>query len=215
MIDVTYSRIAANTFICYNEKNDGFIIDPGYNVDNVLINHIRKLNIKIVAVLLTHGHFDHIHALEDICNEFPDAKVYISEEEKEFLSNPDLNLSKEPELREQGVRLLTYVPKNLVIINDNDIINEAGFSVKVIATPFHTRGSVCYYVDSEKALFSGDTLFFTTIGRSDLPTGSSRTIESSLAKLKALPDGIKIYPGHGACTFLDREKKFNSYLKNL
>ena len=215
MIDVTYSRIAANSFICYNDKNEGFIVDPGYNVDNVLINHIKKLNVKIVAVLLTHGHFDHIHALEDICKEFPDVRVYISSEEKEFLSNPELNLSNEEELREQGVRLLTFVPKNLIIINDNDMINEAGFNVKVIATPFHTRGSVCYYVESEKALFSGDTLFFTTIGRSDLPTGSSRTIESSLAKLKALPDGIKVYPGHGACTSLDREKKFNTYLKNL
>ena len=215
MIDVTYSRIAANTFICYNEKNEGFIVDPGYNVDNVLINHIKKLNVKIVAVLLTHGHFDHIHALEDICKEFPDVNVYISEDEKEFLSEPNLNLSNEEELRDQGVRILTYVPEHLLLVNDGDIIKEAGFEIKVIATPFHTRGSVCYMVESEKALFSGDTLFFTTIGRSNLPTGSSKTIESSLAKLKALPDGLKVYPGHGACTFLDREKKYNSYLKNL
>ena len=94
-------------------------------------------------------------------------------------------------------------------------ISECGFEIKVIATPFHTVGSVCYYLDSEKALFSGDTLFFSTIGRTDLPTGSNKTVESSLSKLKCLPDGVKVYPGHGACTSLDREKKYNSYLKNI
>ena len=215
MIDVLYSRIAANTFTVFNDKNEGFLVDPGYNVDNCLINHIKKLGVKIVAILITHGHFDHIHALEEVCNEFPNANVYISEDEAEFLINPDLNLSAEPELADQGVHILTYVPTHLIKVNDGDIIKEASFEVEVISTPFHTRGSVCYYLEKEQALFSGDTLFFTTIGRCDLPTGSSKTIESSLAKLKDLPDNIKVYPGHGACTNLDREKKYNAYLKNI
>ena len=215
MIDVYYSRIGANSFIGFNEKNEGFLVDPGYNVGNILIDHIKKIGVKIVAILITHGHFDHIHALEDVCNEFPNANVYISDDECEFLTNIDLNLSGEPELKEQGVHELTYVPKHLIKVNDGDIIKESGFEIKVIATPFHTKGSVCFYIEKEKALFSGDTLFFTTIGRCDLPTGNMRTIESSLAKLKALPDGIKVYPGHGACTRLDREKKYNAYLKNI
>ena len=215
MVDILYSRIAANSFTVFNEKNEGFLVDPGYNVDNCLINHIKKIGVKIVAILITHGHFDHIHALEDVCKEFPDARVYISEDEVEFLTNVDLNLSTEPELEEQGVHRLTYVPAHLIKVNDGDFINEAGFEIKVIATPFHTRGSACFLVESEKALFSGDTLFFTTIGRCDLPTGSARTIESSLAKLKDLPEGLKVYPGHGACTYLDREKKYNAYLKNI
>ena len=215
MIDILYSRIGANSFIAFNEKNEGVLVDPGYNGNNILINHIQKLGVKIVAILITHGHFDHIGALKDICDMFPDANVYISEDEFEFLENPKLNLSIEEEVQEDGVPLLTYVPEHLYKVNDGDLIHEAGFEIKVITTPFHTKGSVCFYLDSEKALFSGDTLFFTTIGRTDLPTGSNRTIESSLAKLKALPDGIKVYPGHGACTNLDREKKFNSYLKNI
>ena len=215
MVDILYSRIGANSFIGFNEKREGFLVDPGYNVDNVLINHIRKLGVKIVAILITHGHFDHIHALEEVCNEFPDANVYISEDEADFLTDVDLNLSTEPELADQGVHKLTYVPTHLIKVNDGDIIKEAGFDIQVIGTPFHTKGSVCFYLDSEKALFSGDTLFFTTIGRTDLPTGSNRTIKSSLAKLKELPDGIKVYPGHGACTNLDREKKYNAYLKNI
>lgn len=213
MVDIYYSRIGANSFIGINEKNEGFIVDPGFNAPGAIINHIKHLGVKIVAILITHGHYDHIHALKEVCDEFPNANVYISSDEVEFLSDTSLNLSTEPEL--VNVNKLTFVPKNLIKVNDKDIIKEAGFEIKVIATPFHTKGSVCYYLDSEKALFSGDTLFFTTIGRTDLPTGCSRTIESSLAKLKSLPDGVKVYPGHGACTYLDREKKYNTYLKNI
>lgn len=210
MIDIYYSRVGANSFIGYNQNKEAFIVDPGYNPPNLLINHIKKLDVKIVAILITHGHYDHIYELENICNEFPNAKVYISLDEADFLSNVDLNLSEEAE-----VKPLTFIPNNLIKVSDGEIIKEAGFEIEVIATPFHTEGSVCYFISNEKALFSGDTLFFTTIGRTDLPTGNSRLIESSLRKLKNLPDGIKVYPGHGACTNLDREKKYNTYLKNI
>ena len=215
MIDIYYSRVGANSFIGYNENKEGFLVDPGCNPNGAIIDHIKKLDVNIVAILITHGHFDHIHALEEVCKEFPNANVYISLDEVDFLDNTGFNLSAEPDVLEDGYHILNYVPKHLIKVSDGDIIKEAGFEIKVIATPFHTKGSVCYYVDSEKALFSGDTLFFTTIGRTDLPTGCSRTIESSLAKLKNLPDGIKVYPGHGACTNLDREKKYNAYLKNI
>lgn len=213
MIDIYYSRFAANSFIIYNEKNEGILIDPGYNRDNCLINHLNTINKDIKAILITHGHVDHIFALKDVLKLYPNAKVYISEDEKEFLSEPKLNLSNEYE--DGYIETCSFVPSSLTLVNDNDVISECGFNIKVIATPFHTKGSVCYYLDSEKALFSGDTLFFSTIGRTDLPTGSNKTVNSSLLKLKALPDGIKVYPGHGGCTFLDREKKYNSYLKNI
>ena len=215
MIDVYYSRVGSNSFIGFNENKEGFLVDPSCNSEGAITDHIKKLGVNIVAILITHGHFDHIHALEEVCKAFPNANVYIAEDEAIFLSNPEYNLSNEPEVLADGYHVLNYIPAHLVKVNDGDIIKEAGFEIKVIATPFHTIGSVCYYVESEKALFSGDTLFFTTIGRTDLPTGSNRTIESSLAKLKALPDGIKVYPGHGACTNLDRENKYNTYLKNL
>ncbi len=215
MIDIYYSRVGANSFIGYNDNKEGFLVDPGCNPEGVITEHIKKLGINIVAILITHGHFDHIHALEEVCKEFPNAKVYISSDEVDFLSNTGFNLSEEPEVLEDGYHALTYVPAHLIKVNDGEIIREAGFEIEVIATPFHTKGSVCYFLKSEQALFSGDTLFFTTIGRTDLPTGSNRTIESSLAKLKKLPDGIKVYPGHGACTSLDREKKYNAYLKNI
>ena len=215
MVDIYYSRTGANSFFGINENNEGFLVDPSFCQNSALLEHIKKLNIKLVAILITHGHWDHISSLEEICNAFPNARVYISEDEAEFLTNTDLNLSAAAEEEGYGVKPLKYLPKHLTLVNDGETIKEAGFEIKVIATPFHTKGSVCYYVDSEKALFSGDTLFFSTIGRTDLPTGSSRTIESSLSKLKALPEGIKVYPGHGACTKLDREKNYNSYLKYI
>ena len=216
MIDIYYSRnVAGNSFFGINENNEAFLVDPSFSQDGGLINHIHKLNIKIVAILITHGHWDHISSLEEICKEFPDARVYIGEEEADFLSNAHYNLSQEAFDDGYPVKVVTYVPEHLIKVSDGEIIKEAGFEIKVIHTPFHTKGSVCYYLEKEKALFSGDTLFFSTIGRTDLPTGSNRTVESSLAKLKALPEGIKVYPGHGACTFLDREKKYNSYLKNI
>ena len=216
MLDIYYCRShGANSFLGINEKNEAFLVDASYSETNGLIDHIKKINVKLVAILLTHGHWDHISSLEEICKIFPDARVYISEDEAEFLENAHLNLSQEAHDEGYPVPVFSYIPDRLIKVNDGDIINEAGFEIKVILTPFHTRGSACYYVASENALFTGDTLFFSTIGRTDLPTGSSRTLSSSLAKLKTLPEGIKVYPGHGACTSLDREKKYNSYLKNI
>lgn len=213
MIDIYYSRVACNTYIMFNENDEGFLVDPCFSNNYALIDHVKKLNKNIKAILITHGHCDHIFALEEICDLYPDAKVYICDKECDILTNPKLNLS--VDYLDQGKKLITYEPKNLIKVVDNEEFECAGFKIKVIETPFHTHGSVCYYVESEHTLFTGDTLFFTTIGRTDLPTGSERTLEDSLKKLKMLPENIKVYPGHGPITTLDREKKYNSYLKNI
>ena len=215
MVDIYYNREGANSFICINEKNEGFLVDPSVAFDGGLIDHIKKINVKLVAILITHGHWDHIGSLEEICKLNPGIPVYISDEESEFLTNTDLNLSVAAQKEGYQVRVLTYLPDNLIKVNDGDQLNIAGFKIDVILTPFHTRGSACYVVTSEKALFAGDTLFFSTVGRTDLPTGNARQMESSLRKLKNLPDDLKIYSGHGAVTRLEREKKYNSYLKNI
>lgn len=206
MIDIYYSRIACNTYVMYNDNDEGFLVDPGFNENNALINHLKKINKNIKAILITHGHYDHISALEDVIKLYPEAKVYISIDEKEFLTNKKLNLSSNS---------LDFVPDNLILISHQDAIDIAGYKIKVIATPFHTIGSVCYYIESENVLFSGDSLFYTTIGRYDLPTGNHKTINSSLSRITILPDETKVYPGHGVITSLDREKKHNSYLKNI
>lgn len=213
MVDIYYSRVGANTYVIFNENNEAFVVDPGFSNNNQVIDHIKKLKKDIKAILITHGHYDHIYALEDLVKLYPNAKVYISSNEKDFLTNPDLNLSTNSEFGE--IKLINFLPNNLVEVDDEDIINVCGYKIKVIATPFHTKGSLCYFITDEKLLFSGDTLFYSTIGRSDLPTGTSRTIESSLLKLKKLPEDIKLYPGHGPISTLDREKAHNAYLKNI
>ena len=215
MVDIYYNREGANSFLCINKKNEAFLVDPSISPDGGLIDHIKKLNVKLVAILITHGHWDHIGSLKEICDLNPGISVYISEDEAEFLVDPELNLSHAANEEGYPVGILNYQPTNLIIVNDGEEIEIAGFKIKVILTPFHTKGSTCYIVTSEKALFSGDTLFFSTVGRTDLPTGTARTMDASLKKLKELPDDLKVYPGHGACTRLEREKKYNSYLKNI
>ena len=213
MVDLFLSRIACNTYILFNEKKEGILVDPGYNKNNSLLEHISKIGVDIKAILLTHAHYDHIDALEDVNKAFPEAITYISEDEYELLIDSRLNLSRFRE--DDSDKILEYSPKNLVKVHDGEKLRICGYEIEVIATPVHTKGSCCYYVASEKALFSGDTLFYTTIGRCDLPTGSSRTIESSLAKLAKLDDEVKVYPGHGITTSMKREKNYNSYLRNI
>ncbi len=162
----------------------------------------------MIAYLLTHGHYDHLSGLKE--NKHP-APVYLSFEENDFLTDPDLNLT-------------SYLNENPLIIDelekrfvsDNQEINIPHFpTFKVLHTPFHTIGSVCYYFPTEKTLFSGDTLFHLGIGRTDLPTGSGKTITSSLRKLVSLPSGTKVCPGHGPNTTLENEFRYNPYFKGL
>lgn len=213
MVDSFISRKACNSYILKNENNDAFLVDPGYNANNSLMDHIEKLGVNIVAILITHGHYDHIDALETLLNKFPNAVTYISEDEVELLSNPKLNISAFRE--DESKHLCNFVPKNLVQLTDNESFEVIGYKIQMIKTPFHTKGSCCYYLEKENILFSGDTLFFTTIGRTDLPTGSEKSVNDSLRKLIKLPDATKVYPGHGVVTSLLREKKYNAYLRNI
>lgn len=213
MLDSFISRKACNSYILYNENKDGVLVDPGYNEENRLIDHINKIGVRIVAIIITHAHYDHTTALKDVLKLFPDAKTYINEDEVELLDNPKLNLSR---FRDDGNdTIVDYVPTNLIKLVDYEEFTEAGFVIKMIKTPFHTQGSACFYVESENILFSGDTLFYTTIGRTDLPTSSARSIEDSLSKLLKLPLSTRVYPGHGVATTLERESKYNAYLRNI
>lgn len=212
MVDLFRSRIACNTYFLFKDKEHALLVDPGYNINNCLIEHINNLGLKIDAILLTHAHFDHIDALEEVINVFPEAKVYIYEKESPDLDNPKFNLSN---WTEYGKKNLTYRPKNLIELQDGEVFEACGYTIKCIATPFHTRGSACYVVDEENLIFSGDTLFYTTVGRTDLASSCPRLMSSSLKKLVQLEKNYTIYPGHGVKTTLDREKKYNSYLRNI
>lgn len=208
MVDILYSQNLCNSYLLIS-NNNAIIVDPGDNTNNRLINHIEKLKVNIVAILITHAHYDHIAALEDVLKHFPDAITYISDDEIDLLNNSRLNLSK------YWVKELTFLPKKIIGLVDYEKLNICGYEIKMIKTPFHTKGSCCYYLKDNNILFTGDTLFYSSIGRSDLPTGSKRDIKNSLSKLLFIDDKTLIYPGHGCKTTMERERKHNTYLKYL
>lgn len=210
MIDIFETNKACNTYLLWKDKQEAILVDPGYNGNNCLINHINKLGLSIKAILVTHGHYDHITALEDIIKYFPDAETFYGDDAEDEITNPKVNLSMYTESQR-----LTYLPKRNRTCSDHEIINICSYDIEVIKTPFHTKGSCCFFIKEENLLFSGDTLFESSIGRTDLPSGSSRHIGNSLSKLIILPKSLVIYPGHGKITTLEKELKYNPYLKNL
>ena len=199
---------SCNTYIIGEEGEAALLIDPGSNKDNKLQNYLEKHHHgKLLGILLTHGHIDHIWGLGSLASKAP---IFLSEEETSYLSKPRLNLSFDI-LGEN----FTYEGDNLILLEDLDEISFGSLSFKAIATPFHTKGSLCFYFPKEKALFSGDTLFHLSVGRSDLPGGEESKIASSLKKLKILPKETIVYPGHGEKTILQNEFLYNPFLKGI
>ncbi|MDO5408549.1 MAG: MBL fold metallo-hydrolase [Eubacteriales bacterium] len=194
--------VSTNCYLIYNEETgEAVIVDPADNGAYIL-NKCRELGITPEAVLLTHGHFDHILAVEDIRRAFR-CKVYVGRDEEKLLQDPQQNLSVSMGSGQMSL-------KADVTVRDGDVLNLIGFDWKVIETPGHTVGSVCYYVESEDVLISGDTLFADSLGRTDLPTGSAAAIVRSIQeKLLVLPEDTMVYPGHGDPTTIRHEKLYN------
>ncbi len=191
-----------NCYIVSGDNSSCVIIDPACN-GNIIVSETENLSLNPVAILLTHGHFDHIYAIPELIKKYPDIKIYVHKDEVQYLRNSSLNLS--PIFGENFV-----YSGEVNSLSDNDTIVEAGLTFKVMHTPGHTLGSVCYL--TENVIFSGDTLFASTIGRTDFPNGSFETILKSLQKLKRLENDYTVYPGHNATTTLSREKKYNEYM---
>lgn len=195
--------VNTNCYIVTDESTkDILIIDPGGEAGRI-IDAVKEKNGNVKGILLTHGHFDHITGVPEVREAFS-AKVYAAQEEEALLENPDWNCS------HMGRGLISVKADEFV--KDKDILTLGSFRIQVIYTPGHTRGGVCYYFKEEAVLFSGDTLFFESIGRTDLPTGNSHLLmESVRQKLMPLPDETKVYPGHGSHTSIGYEKKNNPY----
>ena len=167
------------------------VIDPGYEPDTVFAM-AHSLGLTIEAILLTHGHFDHVGGVKALAEKVG-CPVYLHPE--------DLKLPFP----------LTLPVGHTQDVQDGDTLSLAGLSVLVLHTPGHTHGSVCYLADD--AMFSGDTLFAHSCGRTDLPGSSHREMVSSLARLAALEEDYAVYPGHGSLTRLSIEKETNPYLE--
>lgn len=194
--------VSTNCYIIYREGTDrAVIVDPADN-GPYLLNKCRELGVEPEAILLTHGHFDHILAVEDIRRAFR-CKVYAHMDEERILQDASLNLS-----GTLGTDRMGLSADHL--LKDGDVLQMLGYDWKVLATPGHTAGSVCYYIESEDVLISGDTLFAESLGRTDLPTGNLSHIIRSITKtLFLLPDDTMVYPGHGEPTTIGHEKQYN------
>ena len=192
IIPLALGDYMTNCYIIRQENSkECCIIDPGYEAGRIL-SLLDEMQLAPKAILLTHGHFDHVGAVKDLAAE-TDCEVYIS--------TADLSL---PPMITNGPLYYTNT------YPENGSLTIAGLSFRVIPTPGHTPGSVCLMV--EDAIFSGDTLFAGSCGRTDLPGGSWGSISASLKKLAALPGDYRVFPGHGAATTLEYERRCNPYL---
>lgn len=196
--------VCTNCYLLVNDKTKELIVvDPGEQAD-MLIRQIDKTGAKPAAVLLTHGHFDHATAADEISRHY-DIPIYAHEAEQETLENPALNLS-----GMVGEHLVYHAD---CYVKDNEVIELAGYSIQVFHTPGHTVGGACFYIPEEKILFSGDTLFQESVGRTDFPKGSaSALIHSIQQKLMVLPDDVEVFTGHNETTLIGYERIHNPYL---
>ncbi len=196
--------VATNCYLAENTKTkEALIIDPGDNAPGIA-KIIKSDGVTPVAVLLTHGHFDHAMAAEEVANEYG-IEIYAHEAERETLEDPRINLS-----GMIGQTLKFHADR---YVKDGEVLHLAGFDIQVFHTPGHTLGGVCYYLEEEKTLFSGDTLFCQSVGRTDFPTGSASTLIRSIQeKLMSLPDDTEVYTGHEDMTTIGMERKYNPFL---
>lgn len=193
-----------NCYFVYEEGKDRVLLFDPADKGSYIYSALKDKGFTVGAILLTHGHFDHIWGVEEI-RELSGAKVYAYEKEKELCEDASLNVS-----RGAG---RACVVKADQYVKDGGEITEAGITCRLLATPGHTSGSCCYYFEADKILISGDTLFQESVGRTDLPTGSMGTLVRSVKdKLFPLPDEVKVYPGHGEATTIGHEKKYNPFL---
>jgi len=191
--------------LCNMDIKECVLIDPADSQDEIS-RMIDESGCSLKGILLTHGHFDHIMAADAVRDKYG-VKVYASCDEKNTLEQPHINLGEA-----YGLKLSV---KADVWHKDGEILKLAGFDIEALHTPGHTEGGSCYYIKEIGVIFSGDTLFCGSVGRTDFPGGSmSEIVRSIKEKVMVLPDDTKVYPGHGEGTSVGYERENNPFLVN-
>ena len=195
-----------NGYLFWDENTrDAFFIDPGGKTDEVT-DFLAENNLNLKMILLTHGHIDHIAGIHQLVK-FVGDNIFIGKNDAFMLKNPSHKLQALLGVHCNGV-------ENFKTVEEGNVIDFFGYKIKVIETPGHTEGSVCYLIsdnEEHKILISGDTLFAQSVGRTDLDGGDELKLENSLKKLAELNDSLHVLPGHGPDTSIGEERELNPY----
>ena len=197
-------ELYANTYLLIDSDNNCVVIDPAKEYPGI-VNYIKKNNLNLKAILITHGHFDHIRGVNTLLNEFK-VPVYIGFDDEDKLTNVFTNGS-----AYFGDEVIINIEANTVA--DNEVLKLLNEDIKVITTPYHTSGSVCFYLKDSNLLFTGDFIIPHSVGRSDLPSAKPKELNNSMAKILALPNETKLYGGHGPSSTLEIERRVNPFVK--
>ncbi|MDO4554051.1 MAG: MBL fold metallo-hydrolase [Lachnospiraceae bacterium] len=208
ILSAPMGEFQTNCYIIANPTTkEALVVDPGDEADMIL-DILDQEGLTLFAVMLTHGHVDHMGALEDLRKAVgDDLKVMASSVEQEVLMVADYNLTEW-----SGKKYTTHA--NMLFREKKQEYEVLGEKMIFMLTPGHTKGSCCYYFPAYHWLFAGDTLFQGSVGRSDLPTGDTDALMKSVNEvLMKLPDETQVYPGHGGFTTIGEERKTNPFVK--
>ena len=204
IVKLTVGMVQTNCYIAYDEKTKkGFVVDPGADAVRI-VDTLQKRGVKAGYIILTHAHFDHVLAVNELRDK-TGAQVVVCRAEEPLLTDPEL-------AGYRAFMIADFQPIHAdILVDDGGTLDAAGTTLTFLHTPGHTPGGMCILAGD--VMFSGDTLFAGTCGRCDLPGGDYSTMLKSLARLAQLPGDYRVYPGHEASTTLEAERAGNPYMR--